>query len=173
MGGTTIFFAFFSFLAILFSILVVSFKNPVSSAFSLVMVLFNVAAVFAIQDAHFAAAVQILVYAGAIAVLFVFVIMLLNIDVVPLDFPKAKLQYWLAGAISVTFFLVACFVIVRGGSSSFVGPFTAEAVENAGGNIKLISQRMFTGYLFSFELVALLLTLAIVGSIVLAKRKVD
>ena len=173
MGGTSFFFAFFAFLAILFSILVVSFKNPVSSAFSLVMVLFNVAAVFAIQDAHFAAAVQILVYAGAIAVLFVFVIMLLNIDVVPLDFPKTKIQYWLGGALALVFFIVSCFAIVRGGSSGTPGPFTAEAVTSGGGNIKMISQRMFTGYLFSFELVALLLTLAVVGSIVLAKRKVD
>lgn len=172
-GMAPILFAFFSFLALLFAILVVSFKNPVSSAFSLVMVLFNVAAIFAIQEAHFAAAIQVLVYAGAIAVLFVFVIMLLNIDVVPLDFPRGRFQYGLAGIMAAGFFGLASFVIVRGGTSSQVGAQTIEAIAQNGGNIRMISEKMFTNYVFSFEIVAVLLTLAVVGAIVLAKRKVD
>src|SRR3990167_4882476 len=102
-GLIPVLFGIFAFLALMFAVLVISFKNPVSSDFSLVMVLFNVAAIFAMQEAHFAAVIQVLVYAGAIAVLFVFVIMLLNIDVVPLDFPRKRASYGIAGAIALAF----------------------------------------------------------------------
>lgn len=166
-------FGIFAFLALLFAVLVVSFKNPVASAFSLVMVLFNVAAIFAMQEAHFAAAIQVLVYAGAIAVLFVFVIMLLNIDVVPLDFPRGKSQYAFGGVLAAGFLALVTFVISRGATSGQIGPHTVEAIAQGGGNIRMISQKMFTSYVFSFEIVAVLLTLAVVGAIVLAKRKVD
>lgn len=166
-------FSVFSFLAVLFAVFTIGSRSPVASAFSLVMVLFNVAAIFALQEAHFAAAIQILVYAGAIMVLFLFVVMLLNIENVPLDFPKSNLRYALAGLGSLSFFGVILFVITKGQSSFEVDSFTPAMVANSGGNIRLISQRMFSGYLFTFEIVAMLLLLAVVGAIVLAKRKVD
>ena len=172
-GLIPVLFGIFAFLALMFAVLVISFKNPVSSAFSLVMVLFNVAAIFAMQEAHFAAVIQVLVYAGAIAVLFVFVIMLLNIDVVPLDFPRKRASYGIAGAIALAFLALVTLVIVRGGTSSRIGEQTVEAIAQNGGNIRQISHRMFTNYVFSFEIVAVLLTLAVMGAIVLAKRKVD
>lgn len=166
-------FSVFSFLAVLFAVLTIGSRSPVSSAFSLVMVLFNVAAIFAIQEAHFAAAIQILVYAGAIMVLFLFVVMLLNIDVVPLDFPRSNVKFAIAGLGSLSFFLVLLFTFSKGSTSFEVGRMTSEVVANSGGNIRLISQRMFSGYLFTFEIVAVLLLLAVVGAIVLAKRKID
>lgn len=168
-----ILFSVFSFLAVLFAVFTIGSKSPVASAFSLVMVLFNVAAIFAIQEAHFAAAIQILVYAGAIMVLFLFVVMLLNIESVPLDFPMSKLRYGMAALGSVSFFGVLLFAIAKGGTSFELGGLTTTAIANSGGNIRLISQRMFSGYLFTFEIVAMLLLLAVVGAIVLAKRKVD
>lgn len=168
-----IFFAVFAFLALFFSILVISLKNPVSSAFSLVMVLFNVAAIFAIQEAHFAATIQILVYAGAIMVLFIFVIMLLNIDAVVLDFPRSKIQYGLAAVLSVGFLGLMLYTFMTGGTASVVGEHSLEFINNNGGNMRVLSRRLFSSYVFSFELVAMLLTMAVVGAIVLAKRKVD
>lgn len=172
-SAPNLFFGIFAFLALFFAILVISVKNPVSSAFSLVMVLFSVAAIFALQEAHFAAAIQVLVYAGAIMVLFVFVIMLLNIDHVPLDFPRSRLQYALAGVLALGFLGVMTFVFVTGGTSATIGEFSNAYIAENGGNIRLLSRRMFSNYVFSFELVAVLLTMAVVGAIVLAKRKVD
>ncbi len=168
-----ILFSVFSFLAVLFAVLTIGSRSPVASAFSLVMVLFNVAAIFAIQEAHFAAAIQILVYAGAIMVLFLFVVMLLNIENVPLDFPLSKFRYVVASAASISFFGVLLYAITRGSTSFEVGGMTPEVIANSGGNIRLISERLFSGYLFTFEIVAMLLLLAVVGAIVLAKRKVD
>lgn len=166
-------FGLFAVLALVFSILVISLKNPVSSAFSLVMVLFNVAALFAMQEAHFAAAIQILVYAGAIMVLFVFVIMLLNIDRVPLDFPRSRIQYGLAGVLAFSFFALVSYVFVNGGTSTAVGVFDATYIAQNGGNFRMIARDMFTKHVYAFELVAVLLMVAVVGAIVLAKRKVD
>src|SRR5947209_11713614 len=79
------FFYFFAGLAIAFSLFVVLKKNPIASAFSLVLVFFAFAGIYALLDAHLVAALQVLVYAGAIMVLFVFVIMLLNADVPSFD----------------------------------------------------------------------------------------
>ena len=92
MAGAEICFYIFSGLAVLFSLLVVLGKNPIYSAFSLVMSFFCFAADYVLLDAHLIATLQVLVYAGAIMVLFVFVIMLLNADIVGLDFGKGKVS---------------------------------------------------------------------------------
>ena len=83
-----ILFWIFASLALLFSLNVIVNRNPVTSAFSLVLVFFSFAAIYALFGAHLVAAMQILVYAGAIMVLFVFVIMLLNADVKTFDLGK-------------------------------------------------------------------------------------
>lgn len=164
----------FSALAVLFAIGVVTLKNPVHSAFSLVMVLFNVAAIFAMLEAHFVAAVQILIYAGAIMVLFVFVIMLLNLDELSLDFPILKYRYVLSFIISASVFVLLMLSIIKGGSSPVVGEFSPQLIANLnGGNIRTISLVMFSNWIYTFELVGFLLTMAVVGAVVLAKRKVD
>jgi len=163
----------FCFLAIFFAVGVVAFKNPVSSAFSLISVLISVAAIFAMQEAHFVAAVQILVYAGAIMVLFVFVIMLLNIEYVALDFPSSKALIGASVLMGALFFALIFVTLTRGGGSAVHGPFTVEAIQGHGGNIKVVSEVMFSDYVLPFELMGVLLLLAVVGAIVLAKRKVE
>jgi NADH-quinone oxidoreductase subunit J len=163
----------FCFLAIFFAVGVVAFKNPVSSAFSLISVLISVAAIFAMQEAHFVAAVQILVYAGAIMVLFVFVIMLLNIEYVALDFPNSKTLIGASVLMGILFFALIFVSLTQGGGSSVQGPFTVEAIQGHGGNIKVVSEVMFSDYVLPFELMGVLLLLAVVGAIVLAKRKVE
>ncbi len=166
-----IFSAIFSCLALVFAFFVVLAKNPVSSVFSMVVVLFNIAALFAVQSAHFPAAIVVLVYAGAIMVLFVFVVMLLNLDVAELDFPPAIKNYLFAGGGVLSFFLVLLYAIITGGTSQNKGEFTVERIVEEGGNIMVLSKYLFSYYVFSFELVAMLLLLAVVGAIVLAKRK--
>lgn len=167
-----ILYALFCLLSIFFAVGVVAFKNPVTSAFSLICVLLNVAAIFAMQEAHFIAAVQILVYAGAIMVLFVFVIMLLSIERVPLDFPSSKPMIGGALALGLTFFLTITLALTRGWVSP-PGAYTSEAITQSGGNMRVISELMFSDYILPFELMGILLLLAIVGAILLAKRRVE
>ena len=168
-----IMYGIFCFLSIFFAIGVVMSRNPVSSAFSLIAVLLNVAAIFAMQEAHFVAAVQVLVYAGAIMVLFVFVIMLLNIDQVGLDMVTNKISIALSAVGALVFCILVTFVLKRGGVAPTPGAYTVEAIQTAGGNIRVISEVMFSDYVLPFEIVAVLLLMAIVGAVVLAKRKVD
>lgn len=168
-----ILYSLFCCLAVLCSIFVITVKNPVSSAFSLILVLLNVAALFAMQEAHFVAAVQVLVYAGAIMVLFVFVIMLLSIEAVELDFKQSKLAVGSCVVVGLVFFATITTALIRGGTSPAKGNYTLEAIQSAGGNIRVISEVMFSDYMFSFQVVAIVLMLAVVGAIVLAKRKVE
>lgn len=168
-----ILYGIFSLLAIFFAVGVVAFRNPVSSAFSLISVLISVAAIFAMQEAHFVAAIQILVYAGAIMVLFVFVIMLLSIEYVPLDFPNSKLMISGSVGLALLFFTLIVTALVRGGTLPVKGQYTIDAIHGAGGNIRVVSETMFSDYVLPFELMGVLLLLAIVGAIVLAKRKVE
>src|SRR3954452_19456947 len=107
MEVSPIFFYLFAGLAIACSLLVVLKKNPVASAFSLVMVFFSFAGIYALLDAHLIAALQVLVYAGAIMVLFIFVIMLLNVDVPSFDLGRSHLLVKLtAGLLSLALFCV-------------------------------------------------------------------
>ncbi|MBI3557390.1 MAG: NADH-quinone oxidoreductase subunit J [Deltaproteobacteria bacterium] len=173
-GATDIFFYIFSGVGFLFALFgVVLGKNPISCAFSLVLMFFCISADFALLQAHFLAAVQILVYAGAIMVLFVFVIMLLNADTKNLDLGRSKV--FQAGAAFLCLGLFAMFVwsIRHGtGSPKDVG-LTPEKVLSSGGNLRVISELMFSDYILPFELTSILLLVGIVGSVALAKRKME
>ncbi len=172
MDLSSIFFYLFAGLAIGFSLLVVLKKNPVASAFSLVMVFFAFAGIYALQQAHLIAALQILVYAGAIMVLFIFVIMLLNADVPSLD--MARTPAWIkAGAGGFCAALLALFVWAMKNSvtAAPAGKFTSEAIRAAGGNTRVVSELMFSEYILPFELTSVLLLAAIVGAVAIAKRK--
>jgi NADH-quinone oxidoreductase subunit J len=168
-------FAFYAFagLAIGFSLLVVFKKNPVSSAFSLVVVFFAFAAIYAMFNAHLLAALQVLVYAGAIMVLFIFVIMLLNADAPSFDMGRAHPVIKVsAGAACVVLFCLFVWAFKKSGLGLVPqGPFSAEAVEASGGNSKVIAQLMFSKYILPFELTSVLLLGAIVGAVAIAKRK--
>jgi len=171
MEISPLFFALFAGLAIAFSLAVVLKRNPVSSAFALVMVFFSFAGIYALLDAHLIATLQILVYAGAIMVLFIFVIMLLNADVDSFDLGRSHLA--IRGvAVVATALLLVCFVWVfkESPSAPVAGPMTAEKVVELGGNTKVISTLMFSEYLLPFELTSVLLLAAIVGAVAIAKR---
>lgn len=163
----------FCFLAIVSAVGVITLKNPVSSAFSLILVLLNVAGVFAMQQAFFIAAVQVLVYAGAIMVLFVFVIMLLSIELVELDWPTNKSFAIIPGILGLGVFGVLGAVLIKGSSAATKGAFTIEAIEQAGGNIRVVSEVMFSDYVLPFQIVGMLLSICIVGAVVLAKKRVE
>src|SRR6476660_10453025 len=149
---------------------VVAYSNPVHAALSLVLTLFGVAVHFVAQEANFLAAVQVIVYAGAIVVLFLFVIMLLGVDrsdsleTEPLtgQRPAALVAgVLLAGA------LVAVLV-----ASSITGARSSGAKITTGvPNINQLAKLLFTDYLFAFELTSALLVIAVVGAFLLDRKR--
>jgi NADH-quinone oxidoreductase subunit J len=166
-------FYIFAGLAIACALLVVLKTNPVASAFSLVMVFAAFAGIYAILDAHMIAMLQILVYAGAIMVLFIFVIMLLNAD--EPSFDLARLHPVIHGMVGVLALALFCFFVwafqKSGPTQLPAGAFTSAAIEGAGGNSRVVSELMFSKYVLPFELTSVLLLAAIVGAVAIAKRK--
>src|SRR3954469_9503689 len=154
-------------------------RNPVHSALSLVATLFGVAVLFVEQDAHFLAAVQVIVYAGAIVVLFLFVIMLLGVDrtedlkTEPLGGQRplaAGAGLGLLGLAIVTLFLThRDFDDVALGTRSSVGQVSGPAADN----VRKLGEALFTDYLFAFEITSVLLVIAVVAAVVLARRATD
>ena len=172
MELSPVFFVLFASMAIAFALITVLKKNPASSAFSLVLVFFAFAGIYAILDAHLIATLQILVYAGAIMVLFIFVIMLLSADVPSFDMSRSHVGLRIAsGALGAV--LLGSLVWTFKNSIPFQGSgaFTAEKVEAAGGNTQVISELMFSEYILPFELTSVLLLTAIIGAVAIAKRR--
>jgi NADH-quinone oxidoreductase subunit J len=165
-------FVAFSTIAILGSLMVIFKKNPVASAFALVAVFFAFAGLYALMSAHLVAALQILVYTGAIMVLFVFVIMLLNQDRPVEDFKSSSGTFKVISGVAVSF-LVFLFVKVAFLARGIVpaGDWTVEKMEEQGGNVKSIANALFSDHILQFELTSFLLLGAIVATIAIAKRK--
>jgi len=171
-------FYIFSALAIISALMVILKNNPMSGAMSLVGTFFSLAAIYVLLNSEFIAVMQILVYAGAIMVLVIFVIMLLNLRpsrVVLYGKAAPKAFVGLVFGAILAIGLVA--VISMGSITGGKGDITASALSRFGA-IQLISQTLFTEYLLAFELTSLLLTVAIVGVVILAKgmrlrRKTD
>jgi NADH-quinone oxidoreductase subunit J len=153
---------------------VIAFKNPVHSALSLIMTLFGVAVAFVAQQADFLAAVQIIVYAGAIVVLFLFVIMFLGVDnkqhvrVEPLigqrPFAAVGVVFTVGGLIA----LMAESHWVSGVKSVVT---SGTALQSGTANVHQLGTAVFTTYLFAFEATAALLVIAVVGAVLLARRE--
>jgi NADH-quinone oxidoreductase subunit J len=151
---------------------VVLSRNPVHSALYLVMTLLSVAVLFLLQDAQLVAAVQVIVYAGAIVVLFIFVIMLLGVDRRESLTETLRFQRPIALALGA---LVLAELLLLGGNQWATGAKTASGVPVNGGsgfgtNIQRVARVLFTDFLWPFQLTAVLLVIAVVGSVALARR---
>jgi len=145
-------------------------RNPVHSALMLVMTLFGVAVLFVAQEAHFLAAVQVIVYAGAIVVLFLFVIMLLGVDRLEnLEVEPLKGQRPIAIFLGLT--AMAQLVFLGGAQWASGAPPVAGAADGEGGNVATLARSLFTRYLYAFELTSLLLVIAVVGAVLLSRRQ--
>jgi len=152
------------------SIMVVTRKNPIASAIYLVGALFLVAAVFAFLGADFVAAIQVLVYAGAIMVLFLFVIMLLNIDPELLKSPPMTAGEAAVLILTILSFIVISVTVFKGQLVAPVGELTTQEIAKNGGNTAVIGLALFMKYVWPFELASFLILLAIVASVVIAKK---
>jgi NADH-quinone oxidoreductase subunit J len=152
---------------------VVLLRNPAHCALSLVATLISVAIFFAQLDAALLVAMQIIVYAGAIVVLFLFVIMLLGVDrQESLDEPL-KFQRPVALVLGVVLLAEIVFLIGHQwatGASSAGTDHALHGGTDLGGNVERVARSLFTDFLWPFEITAALLVLAVVGAVVLARR---
>jgi NADH-quinone oxidoreductase subunit J len=165
--ATTFFFYFLSGLAVLGGILVVTRKNPIHSALALILTLLALAGLYLMLYAPFVAGVQIILYAGGIMVLFLFVIMLVNIDrsIKEEQFNKQ----WVAGiiaAVALFGLFLAIFLKAKAAFSSGVAQLPEDS------NTQQIGQLLYTNYMFAFEIASLLLLVAIIGAVVMAKKRI-
>ena len=162
-------FAMFAGVAITCALGVVFHRNPVHCALLLVGVLLSLAGVFILLHAQFVAALQVIVYAGAIMVLFLFVVMLLNVKgESPLLTPGAAKGFGFLFALLVAVELFWT-VLQPGGEGGVAGP--QAALPDDFGSPAAIGRQLYTVWLFPFEVTSILLLVAVVGAVVLAKRK--
>ncbi|MFQ5707779.1 MAG: NADH-quinone oxidoreductase subunit J [bacterium] len=159
-------FFLFATVAIASAILMIVHRNPIYCALFLIVTLFSLAGLYVLLNAPFIAAVHMIVYAGAIMVLFLFVIMLLNLSS---DMAKERSNRvpQVLGVLIAGLFLVELFYFVKTGVSV---PTTVGQATQVGDTAS-IGKLLFTRYLFPFEIASVLLLSAIVGSVVLAKRR--
>jgi NADH-quinone oxidoreductase subunit J len=165
----TILFYLFGGIALLAAINMVAQKRVVYSAISLIICLCAVAALYLLLEAPFIAAVQVIVYAGAIMVLFLFVIMLLDpFSAAVLRDKKKSLVY--AGSILGILGLGLLIPLLRAYKPSLV-PRNPEVIHSSIGSVKSVGEMLFSKYLLPFEMTSVLILVAIIGIVVLARRR--
>ena len=167
-------FCFFASLAVVSAFLVVTRRNAVHSAIFLITALLATAGIFLQLHAEFLFIVQIILYVGGIMVLFVFVIMLVNLDVA-VHQPQFNRQTWVASltALIVSGQFVAAFYLSRkaGSGRALFGLPQAQATR-LDPNTELIGLTLFKNYMLPFEIASILLLVAMIGAVVMAKRRV-
>ena len=165
----TYLFVLFAVLAIGSAIGVVLNKNTVNSALFLVVNLVALAGIYLLLQAQFLAVIQLLVYAGAIMVLFLFVIMLLNLDNEENVFNKFRLRYGVAFIVGIA---ILAQLLYSMGSWAHVLPAVSPKMAHVG-TVQAVGNVLFTHYLLPFEITAILLTAAVVGALLIAQRKIQ
>ncbi|HTD69431.1 MAG TPA: NADH-quinone oxidoreductase subunit J [Gemmatimonadales bacterium] len=170
MDGTLIIFWAFAGLAVVSALSCITRRSPVASALWLVVTLFSLAALFVLLDAQFIAVLQVLVYAGAIMVLFLFVIMLLNLGRPgPTDL-KGPVGLGV-GVLLAGLLLVQLLALRQAAPGLALAPGAVARAAAEQGMVPAVARPLFGAYLVPFEITSILLLAAIVGAVVLAKRK--
>jgi NADH-quinone oxidoreductase subunit J len=171
MGLQAIFFYLFAFVAVASAFMVISAKNPVHSVLFLILVFFNSAGLFLLTGAEFLAMILLVVYIGAVAVLFLFVVMMLDIDFAEL---RSGIVRNAPVGVLVGLIVAAELVVVVGGSvltpeaaQSITMPIPNPAVRN---NTAALGDVLYTNYVYFFQLAGMVLLVAMIGAIVLTLR---
>ena len=165
--ATTFFFYFLSALTVLSGVLVITRKNPVHSALALIMALLGQAGLYLMLYAPFVAGVQIILYAGGIMVLFLFVIMLVNIEQSQKE--EQFNRQWIVG-IAAALALGGLFVWVFARSKALFPDRAISMPEQS--NTQQVALLLYGNYMFAFEIASLLLLVAIIGAVVMAKKRI-
>ena len=171
MGLQALFFYLFAFIAVASAFMVISARNPVHSVLFLILTFFNAAGLFLLLGAEFLAMILLVVYVGAVAVLFLFVVMMLDIDFAELR--SGILAYAPIGAL-VGVILAAELIVVAGGTA--ISPVIAKTVAmpipplSSKTNTAALGDVLYTNYVYFFEIAGLVLLVAMIGAIVLTLR---
>ncbi len=161
---TDVFFYLFSALTLAAALLVITKRNPVTSAMFLIVTFLGMASLFVLLEAYFLAVIQVLVYAGAVVVLFLFIIMLL--DVQTESHLRLRILPILAGAVAAVLLVLGLTIILkRGGLDTAPAPGPG-----VGSSLKTFGVELFTTYLLPMEVTGFLLLVAMIGVIVLSKQ---
>ena len=158
-------FALFAALALASAVVVVVHRNPVHSVMSLVVTLVSLAGLFVMLGAPFVAALQVLIYTGAILVLFLFVLMLLNVQRERASLAGGGGQRWAASLCAAAFAALTAVLLWRSHGEAPAAPLGEELV-----SLQALARRLFGELLLPFEIVGLLLLAAVIGATVLARR---
>ncbi len=166
--------AFYSLAVLIlgFAVLVVTARNTVHSVLFLVLNFLCVAVLYVVLRAEFLAVIQVLVYAGGIVVLYLFVVMLVNLKRPPEAHQdrrrRSRLGLVVAGVLLAQFAAIAAYRLAGGG----LGQAARAALPVAGGNVQQVGWSLYVDYLVPFEVASMLLLAAMIGAIILAKREV-
>ena len=167
LGNSTIAaFFFMAFLTVLSALMVVLAKNPVHSVLYLILTFFTLSGHYILLNAQFLAAVNIIVYAGAIMVLFLFVIMFLNMK------ESTEERNTLLTKIAATIVAGTFFIILTGAFAKSRIPVDKSNFNSQTGMVESLGQVLFREYLLPFELASVLLLVAMVGAVLLGKRQI-
>ncbi|MDH5823468.1 NADH-quinone oxidoreductase subunit J [Luteimonas sp. RD2P54] len=168
MEFTLLAFLVFAAVTVVSAVAVISVRNPVHAALFLVLTFFTVACTWILAGAEFLGVALILVYVGAVMVLFLFVVMMLDIDVAPLR--EGYVRYLPVGLLVAGVMLAEMLTLI--GIRSRTAPFGPDVAEAAGlSNTAWVAHRLFTDYLLPFEVAALILTVAVIAAVMLALRR--
>ena len=165
----SVFFYLFALLTLGGAVLTITRRNAVHSAISLIVSLLGVAGLYLLQHAEFLFAVQIVLYVGGIMVLFLFVIMLVNLDQAAKE-RQFNRQWMVALAAVAAVGVEIGYFFYRGQDSFRLGDVAVPAPNE--GNTEMIADVLFRGYLLPFEIASILLLVAVVGSVVMAKKRI-
>jgi len=157
-----------AFVSIITSLLVVTRKNAIHSALFLVLTFLCVAVLYLLLYSQFIAIVQVVVYAGAIVMLIIFVIMLLDLEEELRSGLKLYYSKVIGGMLMVLFLFGIIYSVVAKSPTGKTGSYTPDKVS---ANVKAVGEVLFTQYLFPFEIISVLLVAAIIGAVILSKKR--
>ncbi len=147
-------------------------RDALTCALSLLGILLGTASLYGLMGEHFIATVQLVVYAGAIMVLFVFSVMLLNMRGKDRDFSALDPRFLAGGAVGLGLLAAGSFAL-RNAPTPTGGQWTLERMQEMGGNTRVLAHALFTQHYVSFEAISLALLVALVAAVTLAKRHID
>jgi NADH-quinone oxidoreductase subunit J len=156
--------------AIVASLLMVTRRNPIHSALWLIVAFFSVAIIYLSLNAQFIAVAQVIVYAGAIMMLVLFVIMLIHLETEQEFTSKKTGAKIIGGFITIILFLEIVAAVLSFQVTAAKGPFTPQMVAGYG-NVRSVGMMLYGKYMFPFEIASILLLIGIVGAVVLSKRR--
>ena len=156
-----------AFASILTSLLLITRKNPIHSALCMVFTFLCVAVLYVLLRNPFIAIIQVIVYAGAIVMLIVFVLMLLDLEEELQSGLKLLYSKVIGGVLAVLFLFGILYAVIATPLTGKTGPYTPDDLTN---NVRVVGEILFTQYLFPFEVASILLVAAIVGAVVLSKK---